>query len=234
MQINCRYCASEIPAANINLDNLLAKCANCNAVFNIAGEVGMSSGEKPKQFKRDNVPMPKYVQVDEGFEELKITRKWFTLYQVPLVFFAVFWNGFMLLWYGIALTTRQGQMATFGLLHLAVGLFLIYLVATNFINETLITVNNQSIDIKHGPIPAWGNKTLNPSDIAQIYCKEVISRGRRSTTITYEVSAIMHDQRRESLLTGLYNPEQALYIEQEIERFLGIQNQDVQGEMRRY
>jgi hypothetical protein len=235
LQIHCRYCAAEIPAGNINLDKLMAKCANCSAVFSIAGELGLAAGEK-KSSKRvmSSVPMPKYVSLEESFGELKILRKWFSMYQAPLVFFAVIWNGFLLFWYTIALSTGQTQMALFGLLHLAAGLFLIYTVATNFINATLITVNPQTLDIKHGPIPAWGNKTLNPSDIAQIYCKEIITRSRRSQTITYEVAAIMHDQRRETLLTGLYNAEQALYIEQEVERFLGIANEDVPGEMRKY
>lgn len=234
MQIHCRYCASEIPAQNINLEHLVAKCGQCNAVFSIAGEVGLQAGEKPTKSARLPVPLPKYVQLEEDIGEMRIRRKWFSLYSVPLVFFAVLWNGFMLVWYAIAFSTGEAQMALCGTLHLAVGLFLIYWVATTFLNTTLITVNSEVLDIKHGPIPAWGNKTLNPGEIAQIFCKEIISRSRRSTSVTYEVAAIMNDQRRESLLTGLHNPEQALYIEQEIERFLGIENRPVSGEMGRY
>ncbi len=234
MQIHCRYCAAEIPPENINLDNLVAKCSSCNAVFSIAGELRMAEGEKPKKSQRQSVPMPKYVQVEETPGELKITRKWFSLLQVPLVFFAVVWNGFMLFWYSIAISTGQGQMALCGTLHLAVGLFLIYTVATNFVNSTLITANAEQLDIQHGPIPAMGNKTLTAVDIVQVYCKQTIHRGKNSTSVTYEVLAIMNDQRRETLLNGLYNAEQALYIEQELERFLGIENRQVPGEMGTY
>ncbi|MFN8373289.1 MAG: hypothetical protein U0694_10500 [Anaerolineae bacterium] len=236
MQIHCRYCASEIPAANINLDKLLAKCSNCNAVFSIAGEMGLAQGEKPKAAaKRMSVPLPTRVSMDETAGELVIRRKWFSpVSTLPLTFFAVIWNGFLVFWYSIALSSGEGQMALCGSLHLAVGLFLTYWVAAQFINETVITANAETLDIKSGPIPTTGNKALTAVDIAQIYCMEKISRGRRSTTVTYEVAAIMQDQRRESLLTGLYNPEQALFIEQEVERFLGIENRGVPGELGRY
>lgn len=241
MQIHCRYCASEIAAENINLDKLVAKCSNCNAVFSIAGELGMEAGEKASKGKGKPtsplmaVPMPQGIMVDESMGELKITRKWFSPVQTfPIAFFAVIWNGFMIIWYGAAFASGEGQMALCGTLHLAVGLFLIYWVASSFLNSTIMTVNAEHIDIKHGPIPAMGNKTLTAVEVAQIYCKENVNRGRRSTSVTYEVAAIMQDQRRESLLTGLYNPEQALYIEQEVERFLGIEDLDVPGELGRY
>lgn len=42
-----------------------------------------------------------------------------------------------------------------------VGVALTYIVLSGCINKTNIIVNPQSLIIKHGPIPAWGNKNLN-------------------------------------------------------------------------
>jgi hypothetical protein len=56
---------------------------------------------------------------------------------------------------------------------------------------------------------------------------------KNSTSTTYEVYAILQDGARQKLLSGLHEIEQALYIEQEIERFLEIEDRPVRGETAR-
>lgn len=33
MQINCKECGNPVPASDINIASLMAKCANCNCVI---------------------------------------------------------------------------------------------------------------------------------------------------------------------------------------------------------
>ena len=89
------------------------------------------------------------------------------------------------------------------------------------------------LSIRHVPLPYLGNKTVEASDVKQVYSKERISRSRRGGSVTYEVHALTHSGRNLKLLSGLPNSEQALFIEQEIERFLRIQDVPVRGEIAR-
>jgi hypothetical protein len=67
---------------------------------------------------------------------------------------------------------------------------------------------------------------------AQIYCKEHISRGKNGTTTTYQVRAATHAGVQEKLVESLDSSDQALFLEQEIERFLNIKDAPVVGELR--
>ena len=46
---------------------------------------------------------------------LEIRRRWFTAAVLFLVFFCVFWNGFMIVWHGMAFASGAWFMSLFGL-----------------------------------------------------------------------------------------------------------------------
>ena len=106
-----------------------------------------------------------------------------------------------------------------------------YTALAGWLNRTRITVDQGRISVRHGPLPWLGNKDLDGSTMKQLYSKEKISRGRNSTSVTYEVHAITTNGRNEKLLSGLETSEQALYIEQEIERYLRIEDAPVRGQI---
>jgi predicted Zn finger-like uncharacterized protein len=231
MQIQCPHCAAQIPAAQINLDRLLATCSQCNAVFSFADQV--EGAETIQPVERIDVPMPKGFEVHKMGNRLEITRKWFSPKYIFLTFFTVFWDGFMVMWFGIAITKGVWPMAVFGLLHGGVGVWLLYTVLAGYLNKTVIAVSGRELSITHGPLPWRGNKHLKSSNITQVYCKERIQHGKHSTNYTYEVQAILRGGAHEKLLSGLDESEQALYLEQEIERFLEIEDRPVKGELRK-
>jgi hypothetical protein len=231
MRITCAQCGADVLAENINIDNLIAKCNFCHAVFRFDDQLEPS--QKPSPPHRLEVPMPKGIEVLPMGNRLEIIRKWFSLKIIFFTAFTVFWDGFMIAWFGIAFSQQQWLMAAFGTLHGAVGLGLLYYVLAGYLNRTVITVNRSLFTIKHTPLPWPGNKLLNPLDMTQLYCKERMHRNKNSISYTYEVHAISKDNEHTKLITGLDNSEQALYIEQEIERFLNIEDQPVRGELER-
>jgi hypothetical protein len=228
MQLTCKKCGAPVEAENINLDRLLAKCSVCSSVFDFADQVGEPG--KDRSLNTLDVPMPKGFAVNNYGGELTITRRWFGPKFILLTVFALFWNGFMVFWFGIAIAGELWPMALFGLIHAGVGLGLIYYVLTGYFNKTAVTVNMMDVVVKHGPLPYPGNKRLNRTNIKQLYCKEKIRRGKNSTYCSYEVHAVTQDDKHEKLLTGLEESEQALYVEQEIERALGLTDRPVRGE----
>ena len=88
--------------------------------------------------------------------------------------------------------------------------------------------------IEYGPLP-WPNayKRYPLVEIEQLYCKETVTHSDSGQSFSYEVHALMTHNRNVKLVTALKEPEQALYIEQEIERYLRIQDRPVARELPR-
>ena len=230
MQLSCPYCTHDIPAADINLDRMVAKCASCSAVFSFEDQLAGADSPRPRRL---DVPLPKGISVERQGYELAITRRWLSPKYFFLIFFCLIWDGFLCFWYSMAISQRIWFMALFATGHAAIGLFLTYSTIAGFLNQTLIRVSSGQLAVSHGPLPWWGNKRLESSGIAQVYCKEHISRGKNSTTTTYEVHASTHAGKHEKLVDSLDSSDQALYLEQEIERFLSIKDVPVVGEVRK-
>jgi hypothetical protein len=165
-----------------------------------------------------------------GFE---IVRTWLGWQAIFLTVFAVFWDGFLFFWYSMALGfgAVNMMMVLFPLIHVAAGVGITYTALAGWLNATRISVDQGKVTVRHGPLPWLGNKDLDATNIQQLYSKEKISTGRNSTSVTYEVHAITADGRNEKLVSGLESSEQALYIEQEVERHFHIEDTPVRGQI---
>jgi len=97
-------------------------------------------------------------------------------------------------------------------------------------NTTRITCGAGLLEIKHGPLPWPGNLSVDSGAVLQLYCqsKEV----RDSSMDTYRVMAIVRDRKRPTVLVDdLDLASHALFLEQAIERALGIEDRPVDGEL---
>jgi len=221
--IKCKNCGESIRSENINIQKALAKCQTCDCVFNF----------------NDQVPIPRpEIRKPDKFEVLRLQRslnisyKWYSPVYIFLIFFAVFWNTFMAFWYYTAITEGIWTMGLFGLLHLAVGLFLIYFIFAGFFNSTHVNATKNRLKVKHGPIWWLGNKEVIVSNIDQLFCKEKVTKGKNGESYTYDLYMVDVADEHIKLLSNLETPEYALYLEQELEHFLGIENRRVAGEYR--
>ena len=125
-------------------------------------------------------------------------------------------------------------MSLFGLLHTAVGIGMAYYTLAGLLNQTTIQVKGGELTIHHYPLPWWGNKRIQALDIEQIYSKEKVSRSKEGrVSYTYEVYAILNNSTKEKLVGGLKEQELAFYIEQTLEKYLGIRDRPVRGEIPR-
>ncbi|MGB1242133.1 MAG: hypothetical protein ACPG49_06410 [Chitinophagales bacterium] len=219
--IKCRNCGETIQSENINIQKALAKCQTCDCVFNINDQI---------LIPRPEIRMPDKFEVLRLRNSLNISYKWFSPVYIFLIFFAIFWNGFMAFWYYTAITEGIWMMGLFGLIHLGVGLFLIYFIIAGFFNSTHINATKNRLKIKHKPIWWIGNKEVIISHIAQLFCKEEVTKGKNGKSYTYHLYMVDVADEHIKLLSNLETPEYALYLEQELEHFLGIENRRVSGE----
>jgi hypothetical protein len=238
MLVHCTQCGKLIPAEDLNIDTAIGRCRACNAVFSFAKALEQESGGLPaRQFKaedRGKVPLPSGIRVDDQGDQVRYVRRWFSSQCVFLLFFCVLWDGFLVYWYAQAFS-RHGvplMAVLFPLLHVAVGVGLTYFTVCGFVNSTIVEVGSGVISVRHRPLPWWGNRTFESADVDQLYCRRRIVHGKNTTREVYDLRAITKDGREVKLLSTLEEPEQALYLEQEIERRLRIKDRPVKGEYR--
>jgi hypothetical protein len=242
MQVKCDSCGAPVAARDVNLERMLAKCERCNAVFDIGAQV--PHGEGPLRQRR-LVAMPRNIRLVADDVEMSgesyrtnaathphvvLERRWFTPALIFMVFFCLFWDGFLVVWYGAVLSGKghpSAVMALFPLIHVSVGIFITYTTLCGFVNRTRIAVENGVLSVRHGPLPWRGNRDIPLSNLAQLFCREQVgSKGSRS----YSLNALLKEGDSVPLIKSLNEPDQALYIEQLLEKRLGIVDVPVAGE----
>jgi hypothetical protein len=118
----------------------------------------------------------------------------------------------------------------FPVVHVAVGIGVTYWTLARLVNHTTVRLSSGQLTIRHGPLPWAGGGTLSSGDLAQLYREEVLHRSRNGVRASYRLSAVLHDQSKRRLLT-CDAADTALYVEQQVERYLGIADRRVAGEM---
>ena len=232
VELSCKNCGSQLKPESISTELNAARCTHCNALFAISlperkDSAGQQTGPRPK------VPMPERFEVSELGHEFVLTRRWFSPGLFFLLFFCIIWNGFMVVWHTISLSTGLWFMSLFGLIHTAVGIGLAYGTLAGFLNTTQIKVGRGNLSLRHGPIPWKGNKAIPAHSVRQIYGKEMIKNSKNGTYKRYSVEVVLDTNKRETLVKGLEEAEQALFIEQQVEQHLGIQDRATPGEIPR-
>lgn len=235
MTIHCPQCRSKVLADDLNMQALAGMCRSCHAVFSILDQ--LPAGDPVREAApaaRAEVPMPGKFKLERAGSDFVIVWDWKTPAMWFLVLFCIFWDGFLLFWYSMAFGTDSPLIVKiFPLIHVAVGLGLTYFVVCMFVNRTFVGVAGGNLTVTHTPLPWPGNRVMPAADIEQLYCFERVHRGKNGTSITYEVNAVDRGGRKVKLVGGLQEAEQALFLEQEIERALGIADRRVPGELRK-
>jgi hypothetical protein len=192
---------------------------------------------KKDQLKNEMLDTPRGMSLYRDGMHLIIERKWKHPIAYFLLLFFFGWNGFLAFWYYMALTApKRGPefwiQMLFPLIHVAAGLVLGYVVLALFKNSTKIIMSYQDIEVKTGPIPFPfpKNKTLPRSSIDQIFCVESITHGKHGPRHSYPIKVRYRDGSVQELLKGINKHEHAVWIEREIEKYLGIRDEKVDGE----
>lgn len=247
MDISCKRCSALIPAEDVNVGELVAKCASCDAVFDIRDQVG---GEASDARPRAVVELPKGMRVDrvEGSETeggpyrgasirggVTLEWRWFQSKHLFIIGFTAIWWAFLVFWYTIAMAADAPLiMKIFPIVHIAAGVVMGYISLALWRNTTRVTVDGDALHIAHQPFRWPGAKSLPVTKIEQLFCTEGVAYTVNERPVPgYNVHIGMRGGAKVDLVKNLAKPEQALYIEQELERCLGITDRPVAGELAR-
>jgi hypothetical protein len=237
VELECSRCGAPIASEDVHVELAIAKCAACHAVLDLMTRQTVDDGGAPAVHPRPRapVPLPEEFDLRDSPRGLSVSWRWFSRTYLLMLGFCAFWDGFMVLWYALAIANRLVLMGLFGLLHAGVGVWLTYWTLAGLLNRTRVEVRGGVLSIRHFPIPWRGNRDLRARDIDQLFCAEETSHGRDGTDgakVTYQLKAILKsDGHTMTLLSGLNDPQQALFLEQRLEEKLGIEDRPVGGEL---
>lgn len=228
MQLNCPYCQSPVPAANVNIAQLVAKCERCNQLFTFDRQL------EHIERHRTEVLLPPGIESYSMLSDLYFEVSWRSGKEMAFfIIFTIFWDSIVFLFAVLAILSGQLSMLLFLSLHLAVGIGLLYYTISLLINKTYIYVNRQSIHIEHKPLPKLfsPSRDIESSEIGQLFLERYVSSKTNGVpNYAFAVQVLLKNNERVNLVKGLRTEEQGRYIEQQVERFLGIKDRVVEGE----
>lgn len=230
-ELRCPSCGSPFRLEDYDPGKGVLSCSYCKALMTL----GAPTDSQPKPpAQRAEVPLPPGVVLQKTRDGVELRRRWFRAHFVFLAFFCLVWNSFLLFWYSLALSDGAPWiMVVFPLLHVAVGVGLTYWTLAGLLNTTTIRVERRSVVVRHAPIPWRGPGAIEKQSIDQLYVKPTQHRGKHGISWTYAVWVVARDKASFQLVAGLSEPDVALFIEQSIERALGLKDRSVPGELAR-
>lgn len=223
--LKCRQCGASIARENILPVLAMASCAQCGAVAAIKG--------LPAWF-RQSVPLPEGMRVDAEGGDTVISYVWYSPKYYALGFLALVWVG-VILAFGSFISATGGHwfIRAFLLLPMLPGLGLGYISVAGLFNTTRIRAGRKGISITIWPIPYLAAKSLAAADVQQVFTRQSVLRGQEGDLVSYEVIAGLADGSLMPFGLSLDEAPQALFIEQQVEKALGIRDVPMPGEIPR-
>lgn len=164
---------------------------------------------------------------DDGFKlVIKARPKWAWF----LSFFALFWNGFMVVWFTIAINAGEWMMGAFGLIHGTVGLIVGYIALRGLFNRIELTISRGMLTTRHAPLPWFHPGPITGTDIDQLFVEEDRSLRVNDRPVVRYALRLRKKQGATRQLVIVEELEQARYLEREIERAFGVEDRDMPGE----
>lgn len=223
----CTRCASSIAAERVDVARQIATCVACNNLVDLAPQIAAAqtasaqamAAAAPRPKARPPVSLPPGMAMTQGPSGLVLTRRWlrgkhFVMLAVLMPLTAA------LAW---AWQTRgfEGWMG-FAAFFLASWDFML---VSMFVNSTTITIGEREIDVRHGPLPSlfYTARRVPVADVEQLFAAPFGA--------LFEVGVVLRDKTRVPLVRPVVSEEQALFVEQQIERRLGLVDVEVAGEL---
>lgn len=156
MRLTCPNCDTTIPAANINVQTMVAVCPTCDTVFSFQAP---GTAAPPSKSKRLRVRIPPHVSINQDGDQLDLHYGWWERYGsgkyvvVAVSMITVMW---LLLVVTPGVISGTSSLISVPLVMLAlVMLLVVYMPIALVVNQTSFTVDGEHLSIRHRPLP-WG------------------------------------------------------------------------------
>ena len=211
MTLQCPNCNKEIAVENINIQEMVAMCKDCNHVFNFKGSV------PSRKAKRRQLPLPNRVQVEETDGQLSIAYQ--RVYSGGALFGLIMSTivSILLPLAFITILTEKNNVEVVPMMMIGASvLWSWYALAMFLTTKTQITVNEDALVVKTGPLPFFikDDKVIQMDTITRLYREEVTDPFPSNN-----VRAELDDGDKLKVVTSLPS-EHAMYIARTIDDYL--------------
>ncbi len=217
-KITCPSCDSDVPAADLNINDKIAKCGSCDVVFPFHETVANFSKQ---MLVSQDIIRPEGIDLFHFQDELEISVKGqpsenmvdITILSIATICFLV-----------MEMMLLTGNFSVGWFLPLSLPVF--YAIYAHFARKNhliQLDIDDQNLTIRWRPKKFVKDQTYSVHDIHQIY---IDNRHRLMMIVNGD-----DGQKHIKLLPKIGSLTKAKYLEQEIEKKLGITNRKVPEEI---
>lgn len=194
--MKCPACNADVPNNEVRRERNIARCPRCQVSIDLApGDEVVALGFREPEIKGlvveiDEEPKKSGTYRDAIASEGRFYARtgWRHNGLIFLTIFALFWNSFLVLWYSLAGGMDAPLLfLLFPLIHVGVGVMLVWQVLSGWLNHTHIRVEDRRLRVEHQPIPVFFDK-VKPAllDEVDMFIVEEIrsnqNQGHKSTS----------------------------------------------------
>ncbi|WP_235296771.1 hypothetical protein [Portibacter marinus] len=221
IKVDCPSCSAKVQAENIDLQSRIGKCVQCNALFSVDKDL-MHLQTNVKE--REKVKRPEGVEIFYFKDEMEIeTIQPLPVLQIINLSLTPFMLIFSLLLYFLKDVENAIYVAVFSAVLVAIGM---YVVLRRKHHKIYINVNEHEVSIQRRPRHMVKDMKFDRNEIEQVYVKQTTD----GMALCFIVNG-QDGQKHHQVLTRIRDISHAKYMEQEIERYLGIRDKVVHGEL---
>lgn len=223
MKVVCPHCSAIVPASDLNMFQMAAKCTPCNSIFDFSSQIeseNIRPVRKPKLSPEVMRP-PEVVLSEEGDTA---TIVWRPAYRLTLM------RGVLIAMVALLFVPSFVRSILVGLWRLDtlflgfMMLWFTYQILTTVVNRTTIEFSDSKLLVDKGPLPPKLQKEFAVDNLAHLYVREVFSE-RFFRKFSYQILGIdpVEDTHR-VIVSGFDSHDAAQFVRQEIERKIGLRD----------
>lgn len=216
-KITCPSCSKGVPSTNLSINDKIAKCDHCDAVFSFKEEIkDLLVEEKVKQ----EIIRPEGIDLFHFQEELDITlQQPYSVWSAILLFFGTLLG---ILFTFITIVKPGTTVIALTIASWLLTVYPIYSWINHSKNKIFISINERLLNIEWRPKKGKKDQSFDRQDIDQLYLR----RGEGGFNINMIINGL-EGQKHILLVPRVNSLSKARYLEQEIEKHLGIIDREV-------
>lgn len=211
--VSCPKCQGNILGDGINLNDKIAKCDSCGVVFSFQKEI--SHLTKPQRIKQEII-RPEGIDIFHFKNELDFTI------QQPYSVFEGILGGMVIplaVLFTVIFLVGNGAFLIPAIISWLISAYLIYSWTNHSKNKIHINIDEKSVHVQWKPKKGRKDQNYDKTDIDQLYIKRNPNTGYIGV---YMIVNGLEGQKHVTLIPNVSSKSKALYLEQEIEKHLGI------------
>jgi hypothetical protein len=161
-----------IPGDDFDLAKGIALCRPCGEVVALP-RAEMVAAHSEKLYRPSDVRFEERLDGADYVAMIPPNR----VATLGALFFCLFWDAFLVLWYSIAFKGGSWLMGAFATLHLAVGVYFTHQTIAALLNTRVFRIGGGRVTYRSGPIPLAGKLDVAFDEIDSFGTSEI--RGRR-------------------------------------------------------